>query len=165
ILEQTQLMHLADREVTTLSGGERQRVAYARVLAQASPISDGSVILFDEPTSALDIAHAEATLHHARELAAGGAAVGIVLHDIDAAAAFSDQLVLMDRGRIRAAGGVRDVCAPEILSDVYGTPIDVSTDASDIHIRPHRNLQRSVAEKRPAVAETALHAGTFCQRR
>src|SRR5690625_1322098 len=145
ILEQTQLMHLADREVTTLSGGERQRVAYARVLAQASPISDGSVILFDEPTSAMDIAHAEATLHHARELAAGGAAVGIVLHDIDAAAAFADQLVLMDRGRVRAAGSVRDVCAPEILSDVYGTPIDVSTDATGIHIRPVRSAMTALA--------------------
>lgn len=138
ILEQTQLMHLADREVTTLSGGERQRVAYARVLAQSSPISHGSVVLFDEPTSAMDIAHAEATLHHARELASDGAAVGIVLHDIDAAAAFADQLILMDRGRVRASGGVLDVCTPETLSDVYGTPIDVRADASGIHIGPNR---------------------------
>src|SRR5699024_12820293 len=53
-LRLVELAELADREVTTLSGGERQRVALARVIAQATPIHAGSVLLFDEPTSAMD---------------------------------------------------------------------------------------------------------------
>lgn len=137
-LDATGLLDLADREITTLSGGERQRVAFARVIAQATPVSPAGVLLLDEPTAAMDIAHAEATLSHARTLSRDGAAVGIVLHDIDAAASYADHLVLMHHGRVHAVGTVADVCVPEVLSSVYGTPIDVFERDGRLHVGPAR---------------------------
>ncbi|QGH70908.1 heme ABC transporter ATP-binding protein [Pseudactinotalea sp. HY158] len=143
VLHLTELTEFADREITTLSGGERQRAAFARVLAQAMPVHEASVLLLDEPTAAMDIAHAESTLRLARGIAARGAAVGIVVHDLDAAASYGDHLVLMDRGRVHAAGPVREVCTPELLSGVYRTPIDVLEHAGRVRIAPSRGEQRA----------------------
>lgn len=128
----------AERVITTLSGGEHQRVAFARVIAQAMPVGEGSVILLDEPTAAMDIAHAEATLRTARELAAHGAAVGIVLHDLDAAAAYADRVVLMAGGRVMAVGDVATVCAAQTLSHVYGTPIETFVHGERLRVAPAR---------------------------
>ncbi|RNI20329.1 heme ABC transporter ATP-binding protein [Flexivirga caeni] len=137
-LATTGLTHLQDREVTTLSGGERQLTAFARVVAQATPVTEESVILLDEPTAAMDIAHAEATLALVRALARRGAAVGLVLHDIDAAAAYADRVVLLQHGRVRASGPVPEVCASATLSDVYGTPIEVFDRDGRLHVGPVR---------------------------
>ena len=137
-LELTELAQLAEREVTTLSGGERQRAALARVVAQASPVVHGSVVLLDEPTSAMDVAHAESTLRLARDLAAQGAAVGVVLHDLDAAAAYADELVLLDHGAIRAHGPVEKVCEASLLSEVYGTSVEVVEAGGRLRVGPTR---------------------------
>lgn len=134
----TGLLGLAERDITTLSGGERQRVALARVIAQATPVRDGSVLLLDEPTSAMDVAHAESTLGLARELAARGAAVGVALHDLDAAAAYADALLLLERGRVRAHGSVAEVCRPEVLSAVYGTAVEVLDVGGRLRVGPLR---------------------------
>lgn len=142
VLARNELTEFAHREVTTLSGGERQRVAFARVMAQATPII-GQVLLLDEPTAAMDIAHAEHTLGLVRELAAAGAAVGVVLHDLDAAASYADDLLLLDRGRVHAAGAVREVCDPAELSAVYGTPIEVVDSAGRLRVGPVRKLERT----------------------
>ncbi len=139
-LEMTGLVSLADRAVTTLSGGERQLVAFARVIAQATPVSEGSVVLLDEPTSAMDISHAETTLSMARDLASDGAAVGIVLHDLDAAAAYADKVVIMDSGRVRDVGPVDRVFDSEILSDVYNTPIEVFCHDGRLRVAPERKV-------------------------
>ena len=137
-LELTGIAELADRNVMTLSGGERQLTSFARVIVQATPVTADSVILLDEPTAAMDIAHAEATLSVARRLADDGAAVGVVLHDIDAAAAYADRMVLMEHGRIRATGTVRQVCTAALLSSVYATPLEVFEREGDVHVRPVR---------------------------
>lgn len=137
VLEQNGLTPFAHRPVPTLSGGERQRVAFARVMAQATPIQ-GQVILLDEPTAAMDIAHAEHTLALVRELAAQGAAVGVVLHDLDAAASYADELVLLDRGQVRLVGPVAEVCDDQVLSEVYRTPIEVIQDGSRVRVGPRR---------------------------
>lgn len=137
-LELTGMADMADREITTLSGGERQRTAFARVITQAAPVTGESVMLLDEPTSAMDIAHAETTLSLARTLADRGAAIGIVLHDINAAAAFADHMVLMQHGKVRVAGSVGEVCMAETLSAVYETPIDVFERQGRVHVIPQR---------------------------
>lgn len=134
----TAMTELADREITTLSGGERQRAALARVITQATPVNHESTILLDEPTSAMDIAYSEATLSLARQLADRGAAVGIVLHDINAAAAFADHLVLMHRGRVHVADEVAKVCLADTLSTVYETAIEVFERGGRIHVGPLR---------------------------
>lgn len=114
-MERTEVSHLADRVVATLSGGEQARVALARVLAQEAPL-----ILLDEPTASLDVAHEARTMSLLSAEAAAGRAVVTVLHDLNAAAAHADRLVLMDAGAVRAEGSATDVLRPDVLSSVYG---------------------------------------------
>lgn len=140
-LETIGLAGFADRAITTLSGGETQLVAFARVIAQVTPVGESSVVLLDEPTAAMDVAHAEATLVTARLLASQGAAVGIVLHDLDAAAAYADRLVLMHQGCVRRTGTVGDVCVEALLSEVYGSPIEVYDHAGAIRVAPRRRFE------------------------
>lgn len=134
----TGLAPFAHREVPTLSGGERQLTALARVVAQTTPVEADSVVLLDEPTAAMDIAHAERTMHLTRTLAARGAAIVVVLHDLDAAAAYADRLVLMSQGRIHSTGSVREVSRERTLTHVYGTEIEVFEHGGRLRISPDR---------------------------
>jgi iron complex transport system ATP-binding protein len=132
----TDVAHLARRRITTLSGGEAARVALARVLAQDTPI-----ILLDEPTASLDIKHQEMVFGLLRAKAAGGSLVIMVVHDLEAAAAISDRLILMNAGRVVADGHPDAVLSSELLSDVYDYPLSVKRDAANgsLEIRPRRN--------------------------
>lgn len=112
--------HLADRPFSVLSGGERARVALARVLAQ-----DTETVLLDEPTAALDLGHQESVMAIARSRAAGGAAVVVVLHDLGLAAAYADRICVLEDGRAAADGAPADVLTEELLSRVYGHPVEV----------------------------------------
>lgn len=120
MMARTHTEMMANRDVTTLSGGESGRVHLARIFAQQTPL-----VLLDEPTAALDIKHQEQTLQMSRELAAEGTAVLAVLHDLDVAAAYSDRIVLLDKGRVAANGTPTQVCTEERLSRVYQHPIEV----------------------------------------
>ncbi|MFI2363178.1 ATP-binding cassette domain-containing protein [Promicromonospora sp. NPDC019610] len=111
---------LADREVGTLSGGERQRVHMARALAQQPRL-----LLLDEPTNHLDISAQLHAMRVLRDLAADGVTVVAALHDLNLAAATCDHLVLLDHGRVVAAGPVGEVLVPEVLEPVYGVRVDV----------------------------------------
>ena len=119
-METTRTRLLRHRDVTTLSGGENGRVQLARVLAPRTPL-----ILLDEPTAALDILHQEETLRTCRELAADGAGVVVVLHDLDVAAAYADRIILLEHGRIVAQGTPEQVCTSQRLTEVYGWDIEV----------------------------------------
>lgn len=133
-LDTTETHHLAGRDIVTLSGGERARVALARVLAQ-----DTVVIMLDEPTAALDIKHQERLLGLVRVLAqVAGKAVLMVLHDLNAAAAYCDHIVCLANGSVAAQGSVHQVYTSEILSGVYGWPISVSTSDGVVTVHPSR---------------------------
>jgi ABC-type sulfate/molybdate transport systems ATPase subunit len=104
-LDALKIAHLADRPARTLSGGEAQRVAVARALAVRS-----EVLLLDEPFTGLDattradlVADLRAVLDHSR------AAVLLVTHDRDEAAALAHRTALLLRGRIRQLGATADV--------------------------------------------------------
>lgn len=140
-LAATDTAHLAERDVMTLSGGERARVALSRVLAQQAP-----VVLFDEPTAAMDVRHQEQSLGLIRQLAACGASVVVVLHDLNAAAAYCDRIVCLADGRVAASGSVAEVYQSEILSEVYRWPISVSAGEDGyIHVAPQRGGGAGVA--------------------
>lgn len=119
-LAATDIEHLAERRLPTLSGGERARAAFARVLAQRT-----GILLLDEPTAALDLGHQEAVLQLARERARAGDAVVVVLHDLSLAAAWSDRITLLERGRVVASGTPGEVLTAERISAVYRHPVEV----------------------------------------
>ncbi|MFC9114250.1 MULTISPECIES: ABC transporter ATP-binding protein [Streptomyces] len=120
----TGVTELADRGAEHLSGGQLQRVWLAGCLAQET-----GVLLLDEPTTYLDLRYQVELLDLVRELADDqGIAVGVVLHDLDQAAAVADRVVLLAAGRVVAEGAPEDVLTPERLTEVYGIRIEVDTD-------------------------------------
>ena len=137
VLDMTGVADLADRAVDTLSGGQAQRVWLASCLAQDTP-----VLLLDEPTTYLDLRYQVELLDIVRDLADDhGIAIGIVLHDLDQAAAVADDVVLLVGGRVVAAGAPADVLTSELLSAAYGVTVDIHTD-------PHDGLLRTRARAR-----------------
>ncbi|BCL15404.1 ABC transporter ATP-binding protein [Micromonospora sagamiensis] len=115
---------MADRPVDELSGGELQRVWLATCLAQ-----DTGVLLLDEPTTFLDLRYQVEILDLMRDLADDDhVAVGVVLHDLNQAAAVADEVVLLHGGRVRATGTPSDVLTEEALTETYGIRIEVTVD-------------------------------------
>ncbi|MFK0117631.1 ABC transporter ATP-binding protein [Streptomyces sp. NPDC090994] len=120
----TGVAELAGRGADHLSGGQLQRVWLASCLAQET-----GVLLLDEPTTYLDLRYQVELLDLIRDLADDhGIAVGVVLHDLDQAAAVADRVTLLEAGRIVADGPPEEVLTPERLTAVYGIRIDVDTD-------------------------------------
>jgi iron complex transport system ATP-binding protein len=114
---------MASRNYPTLSGGEKQRVNFARVLAQVwLPQAGASRVLFlDEPLTFLDVRHQLDFMKKVRTMAAAGDLVVIgVVHDLNLAARFADRLVLLDHGRLVAAGASRDVLTAEHIRSTFG---------------------------------------------
>ncbi|MGY0233854.1 ABC transporter ATP-binding protein [Longispora urticae] len=115
---------MAGRPVDELSGGELQRVWLATCLAQ-----DTGVLLLDEPTTYLDLRYQVEILDLVRDLADDhGVAVGVVLHDLNQAAAVADRLVLLHGGSVRATGTPAEVLTGTHLTETYGIRVDVDLD-------------------------------------
>jgi iron complex transport system ATP-binding protein len=117
-LARCEVAELAGRPVSTLSGGERQRARIARALAQ-----EPSVLALDEPTAALDVHHEMAIFELLRDLARSGTTVLLVTHNLNLAARYADRLVLLDRGRVAAAGAPPEVLRRERIEAVYRWPV------------------------------------------
>lgn len=115
VLAQVGLSALADRDVLALSGGERQRVSIARTLAQQP-----DVLLLDEPTNHLDLHQQLSVLSLLRELAAGGLAVLLTLHDLRMATEYCDAVAVLHRGRLVATGTPEQVLDAAVLREVFG---------------------------------------------
>ncbi|MEV1329391.1 ABC transporter ATP-binding protein [Micromonospora costi] len=123
-MEVTGVAAMADRPVDELSGGELQRVWLATCLAQDTP-----VLLLDEPTTFLDLRYQVEILDLIRDLAdEHDVAVGVVLHDLNQAAAVADEVVLLHGGRVRAAGTPAEVFTEPALTEVYGIRIEVAAE-------------------------------------
>ncbi|WP_370544504.1 ABC transporter ATP-binding protein [Frondihabitans sp. VKM Ac-2883] len=130
-LEVTGMTAFAERSVEHLSGGQLQRVWLSSCLAQET-----GVVLLDEPTTYLDLRYQVELLDLIRDLADDkGIAVGVVLHDLDQAAAVADSVVLLDAGRVVATGAPSDVLTSDLLTRVYGIRIDVDTDPATGRVR------------------------------
>ncbi|MDR5701159.1 ABC transporter ATP-binding protein [Agromyces aerolatus] len=112
----------AHRAVGSLSGGERQRAVLARALAQQP-----ALLLADEPTNHLDLHAQLVALDALAGLARRGLTVVAALHDLNHAAAYADHVVVLDRGRVVAAGLPATVLAPALIQEVYGVRAEVLT--------------------------------------
>ena len=114
------ISHLENRAIPELSGGELQLVLLARALCQQPRI-----LLLDEPTSHLDLSNRNITLRILNQLRAAGTTIIFSTHDPAAAALIADHLVLMRAGQVLDSGGLDKVFTSEMLSKVYGTPVEV----------------------------------------
>ncbi|MFC9583478.1 ABC transporter ATP-binding protein [Streptomyces yangpuensis] len=122
-LAMTGVSDLADRPVDALSGGQRQRVWISMTLAQGTDL-----LLLDEPTTYLDLAHAIDVLDLVDDLHESGCTVVLVLHDLNLAARYSDNLIVMKAGSVLAQGHPRDVITAELLHDAFGLRAKVIDD-------------------------------------
>lgn len=116
------IQEFARRSYLTLSGGEQQRVQLARVLAQIADVP-GACLFLDEPTNNLDLLHQHGTLSLARDLARRGYTVVAILHDLNLAAQYADQVVMLRRGEIIAAGPPAEVLTPAHIRRGFGIEV------------------------------------------
>ncbi len=119
------IRHFSDRYVNELSGGEKQRVVVARALAQ-----DTAVLLFDEATSNLDVQYTLQIFNVARSLVSEqGRTVIAVIHNLNLAAAYCDEIIFLQQGTIHSHGPVDKVLNPATIEDVFGVEAQVRLDS------------------------------------
>lgn len=124
ILRKVGIEHLADRYVGELSGGQRQLVAVAQML-----VRDPEVMLLDEPTSALDLRHQVELLQLIRaEVSSRSCLALVAIHDLNLAARYCDEVVVLADGHVVAQGTPADVLTPELLARAYGIRARVLDD-------------------------------------
>lgn len=120
-LRAARVWHLRDRNYLQLSGGEQRRVQLARVLAQIWECRDEPAwLMLDEPEAGLDVAHQHFVLRLARQMARRGHGVIVVLHDLNLAARYADDVALLWQGCLLRHGSPDHALDPETLSSVYG---------------------------------------------
>ena len=141
VMRLTATREYAPRAYPTLSGGEQSRVTLARVLAQETPI-----LVVDEPTAHLDPRHQHLVLDLLQELAAEGAAIVAVLHDLNLAAAYADRVAVLHRGELVCCAAPRAALDPDVLRPVFGL---------DFAVQPHPDLDRTVLIPLPRRATSA----------
>lgn len=118
-LTQCDLADFGTRLMNELSGGERQRVVLARALA-----TNANVLLLDEPTANLDLAHQAMMFRLVRERCRGNGASAIVItHDLNLAAEFADEVMLLKDGRVFAFGSPDAVLREENINEVYNVQV------------------------------------------
>lgn len=120
-LQRCDAWDLAGRSVDTLSGGEWQRVRIARALAQ-----EPKVLVLDEPGTALDVRHEMEVMELVRHLVGEGMACLLITHHLNLAARYADRMILLDHGRVVAAGPPADVLTGPIATTVFRWPLAVT---------------------------------------
>ncbi len=123
-MERCDVAQFADRWVTTLSGGEQQRVRLARALAQ-----EPNALVLDEPTTSLDIRHEMTTFELLRRLRDEGVTVVLATHNLNLAARYADELVLMHQGRLIAHGPPSEVLTAATVEGAYQWPVEIASHA------------------------------------
>lgn len=123
-MQLTKTTALKERLVVSLSGGERQRVWIAMALAQ-----EPKILLLDEPTTYLDINHQLEVLELLKKLnLEEGLTVVMVLHELNQAMKYSDELMVIHKGKIAACGTPLKVFTPELLREVFSVKASIEKD-------------------------------------
>ena len=137
-LQALDIAHLADRPMHTLSGGQRQMVLFAQVL-----LRQPRLMLLDEPVSALDLKHQMQLMEHLKTQTVDQGWISLaVLHDLNLAAQFADQLIVLGEGRLQAFGPPAQVLSRELVQRLYQVPVDVRHEADG---QPYVRLLRREA--------------------
>ncbi|MCF8056193.1 MAG: ABC transporter ATP-binding protein [Desulfocapsa sp.] len=119
------IAHFAKRSIMELSGGEKQRVVVARALAQDTPI-----LLFDEATSNLDIQYTLQIFDKVRALVEKeGRTIIAVIHNLNFAAAYCDEIIFMKEGRVCKTGTVAEVMNAPAIAEVFGVEAEIRFDS------------------------------------
>ncbi|MCA2018898.1 ABC transporter ATP-binding protein [Vibrio tritonius] len=127
-LEEIGLAHLADRDVRTLSGGQCQMVLFAQAILRQPPF-----LMLDEPVSALDLHFQHVLLDHLVDKTnQNGWTSLLVLHDLNLAAQYADNLLVLKAGKVVASGKPSEVLTPALIDEVYGVNAQVSYDQQGI---------------------------------
>ncbi len=138
-LDRLGIVDLALKPFDQLSGGQRQLASLAQALVRRPKL-----LLLDEPTSALDLRHQLEVMDIVRAAAREGATVIAVLHDLQAAARWADQVVVMRQGELYASAAPAEAISAMMLRDVYGIEATVEpTESGDLHIHA-RGLVRAI---------------------
>jgi len=120
-MEQTDVVHLADRRLDRLSGGEYQRVLIARALTQ-----EPEIMVLDEPTASLDLAHQVRVMDLLHRLQRDGEmTVVMVSHDVNLASLYADRVLLVKNGRHLCSGSPATVMQRKTLESAYGCPVEI----------------------------------------
>jgi iron complex transport system ATP-binding protein len=129
-----ELIDFTGRDLGSLSGGEAQRAILARALAQRAP-----VLLLDEPTSELDIGHQQQALELVEQLRLQvGLTVLSTMHDLTVAGQYSQEFVLLDRGRAVARGSAEEVLRADLIERFYRASVDVLSTEAGLVVVPTR---------------------------
>jgi iron complex transport system ATP-binding protein len=145
VMQFFEVTEFSDRNYQTLSGGERQRVNFARVLnqlwqegpgARAADAMSGRYLFLDEPLTFLDVRHQIDFMKKLRSFAAAPDIITVgVVHDLNLAARFADQIVLLDLGRVVASGTATEVLTTDRIRKVFGVePTFVPVKDSGVHL-------------------------------
>ena len=153
-LTETGLTDLAGRQVTQLSGGERQRALIAQTLAQESPI-----LLLDEPLNNLDLNHQLEVMQLLRRLNEAGRTIVVVLHDLNIAGQYCEQIVLLDGGKIAAQGSPAYILDPKVILEVFRVRVAVHHQGSRPYITPLWTTTHQAANEGGAVKVHVMAGG------
>ncbi|MBK9216809.1 MAG: ABC transporter ATP-binding protein [Chloracidobacterium sp.] len=118
------------RLMNELSGGERQRVVLARAVA-----TNARILLLDEPTANLDLAHQAMMFRLVRKRCEQGASVVVITHDLNLAAEFADEIVMLRDGRIAAKGHPAEVLTAENVRNVFAVDVMLDTNPASGNVR------------------------------
>jgi iron complex transport system ATP-binding protein len=124
-MERTDCLKFADRFVNELSGGERQRVILARSLA-----TEADVILLDEPLASLDLSHSFDVLDICRDLAQTGKTIALAIHDLNLAARYASNVILISNGRVVSVGTPGEVLTDDLIEEVFAVSTKRAATAS-----------------------------------
>ena len=120
---ETEIIQFRDRDYNSLSGGEKQRVHLARVLSQLDNDIAHRLLFLDEPLNNLDIKHQHNTLELIKKLTKNNNTAVVVLHDLNLAAEFADEILLVHDGEISAKGKPNQVLTEENLKQVFNVRV------------------------------------------
>ena len=139
-LDQIGLLHLANRDVRTLSGGQCQIILFAQALMRKPEI-----LMLDEPVSALDLHFQQVLLDHLDQQTKQKGWISLmILHDLNLAAQYADNLLVLKGGKVVAQGAPKDILTADLIEDVYGVKADIQLDSLGIpFVRTQRRGARA----------------------